>query len=159
MKRSDITALFPDATDEQIKTLMDINGSDINSAKSGADELKAQLAAARAELAKKNAAPDPDELKQAQDRAAALENELNGIKLSNQLREMREGVAKAKGVPVELLTGDTEDACKAQADGILAFAKPQGYPALRDGGEAGGTGGAGSARDQFVAWGNEHLKA
>ena len=125
MKRSDITALFPDATDEQIKTLMDINGNDINSVKSGADELKTQLAAARAELAKKNAAPDPDELKQAQDRAAALENELNGIKLSNQLREMREGVAKSKGVPVELLTGDTEDASKAQADGHHAFAKPQ----------------------------------
>lgn len=158
MKRTDITKLFPDATDEQIKTLMDINGNDINSAKSGVDELRGQLAAANAELAKKANAVEASELAKAQERAEAAEKELNTLKLSNQLREMRETVSKAKGVPADLLTGETEDACNAQADGILAFAKPNGYPALRDAGEVSGAALGGSARDHFIAWGNENLK-
>ena len=58
MKRSDVTAIFPDATDEQIKKLMDLNGADINTAKASADEIKKQLDAANTELeaAKKAAA-------------------------------------------------------------------------------------------------------
>lgn len=156
MKRTDITALFPQATDEQIKKLMDLNGSDINEAKKGGDELKGQLDKALAELeaAKKaNAgAPSPDELKTAQDAAAKLEKELTQMKLANQLRELRETVAKEKGIPAELLTGDSEDACKKQADGILAYAKSQQtYPQLPDGGEAGGAS-QGTTRDKFAAW-------
>ncbi len=156
MKRTDITALFPQATDEQIKKLMDLNGSDINEAKKGGDELKSQLEKALAELeaAKKASAgaPSPDELKNAQDAAAKLEKELTQMKLANQLRELRETVAKEKGVPAELLTGESEDACKKQADGILAYAKSQqGYPQLPDGGEAGASS-QGAARDRFAAW-------
>jgi len=129
MKRTDITALFPQATDEQIKKLMDLNGSDINEAKKGGDELKTQLDKALTELeaAKKASAgaPSPDELKKAQDAAAKLEEELTQLKLTNQLRELRQTVAKEKGVPAELLTGESKDACEKQADGILAYAKSQ----------------------------------
>lgn len=156
MKRSDIKTLFPDASEDQIQKLMDMNGSDINEAKRGIDEVKAQLTAARAELdgAKKAAAAqaNADELQKAQERAATLENELSALKLSNQLRDMRAAVAKSSGVPVELLTGDSEEACKAQAEGILAFAKPSGYPALRDGGEAGKSSSGLATRDMFAAW-------
>ena len=156
MKRTDITALFPEATDEQIKKLMDLNGSDINEAKKGGDELKSQLEKALSELeaAKKVSAgaPSADELKTAQDTAAKLEKELTQMKLANQLRELRETVAKEKGVPAELLTGESEDACNKQADGILAFSKSQqGYPSLPDGGEAGASA-QGAARDKFAAW-------
>ena len=141
MKRSDITALFPDATAEQIQQLMDLNGQDINNARDAA-----QKAAAAAQP--KGA--DPKDLQAAQEKAAQLEKELGALKLSNQLRELRETVAKEKNVPVELLTGETEDDMKAQADAILAFAKPS-YPKLPDGGEASHVKG-GSTRDQFAAW-------
>ena len=71
MKRTDITKLFPDATDEQINALMDLNGSDINAAKRGVDELKAQLTATKADLENSQkaatAAASADELKKAQE--------------------------------------------------------------------------------------------
>lgn len=50
MKRADITALFPDATDEQIKALMDLNGSDVNREKSKTEEARKQLAQAQAAI-------------------------------------------------------------------------------------------------------------
>lgn len=160
MKRDDIKKLFPDATDEQIKAIMDLNGADINAAKGGVDELKNQLSAANKTIAgyeagAKNTA-NADELKQALERATALETELNGLKLANQLRDIRDAVAKEKGVPAELLTGDSEDACRTQADAILAFAKPGAYPSLHDGGEA-KTPTGGSTRDKFAAWAAENL--
>jgi len=160
MKRTDITALFPSATEDQIKTLMDINGNDINAAKQGISDLQAQLSSVRSELDKAKqaaaGAASAEDLKKAQDRAADLEKELNGLKLSNQIRNLRANVAKEKGVPAELLTGDTEEACKAQADGILAFAKPNGYPALPDGGESGGKP-QGTTREKFAAWAQQNL--
>lgn len=154
MKRSDVTAIFPEATEEQIKKLMDLNGSDINAAKAATDEVKKQLDAVNIELdaAKKTAAAavSADELKKATDRAAALETELNGLKASNVIRDTRYAVAKEKGIPPELLTGETEEAMKAQADAILAFAKPN-YPTLPDGGETSHQKG-GTTREQFAAW-------
>lgn len=142
MKRTDITALFPDATAEQIQQLMDLNGQDINNARDAAQ----RAAAAAAPKA------DNTELQQAQAKAEQLEKELGALKLSNQLRELRETVAKEKNVPVELLTGETTEACQAQADGILAFSKQQpGYPTLPDGGEV-HTPASGATRDKFAAW-------
>lgn len=162
MKRTDITDIFPEATREQIDRLLDLNGADITAAKSGADELRGQLKTATdrlAELEKKSAA-DPEELQRAIKRAESAETELTALKLTNQLREIRESVAKDKGVPANLLTGDSEDACKAQADAILAFAKPGGYPPLKDGGEAGAAGASaagGAARERFAAWAQENI--
>ena len=157
MKRTDITALFPNATEDQIKTLMDINGQDINAAKQGVVDLQSQLESAKKDLeAAKKAGVSADDLKKAQDQAAKLEKELNDLKTSNQIRDMRANVAKEKGIPADLLTGDTEEACKAQADGILAFAKPNGYPKLPDGGEPSGAPG-GAARDKFAAWAAQAL--
>ena len=162
MKRTDITELFPDATDEQIKKLMDLNGSDVNDAKKGGEDVKKQLADALAALdAAKQAsegAPSADELTKAKEQTAALEKELTAMKLQNQLRELRETVAKEKGVPASLLTGETEEACKAQADGILEFSKSQtGYQQMHDGGEAGGASHTGSTREQFAAWAKDNL--
>ena len=35
MKRADITALFPEATKDQIDQILNLNGADINAAKGG----------------------------------------------------------------------------------------------------------------------------
>lgn len=158
MKRTDITDIFPEATKEQIDKLLDINGGDITAARSGSDELKTQLKTATdriAGLEKKTA--DPEELQKAVKRAESAETELAGLKMANQLRDIRESVAKDKGVPASLLTGDNEEACKAQADAILAFAKPAGYPPLKDGGETGTGAGGKATRDKFAEWAKENL--
>jgi hypothetical protein len=72
------------------------------------------------------------ELQKVTERAKALEDELNGLKEAEKLRTMRAEVAKETGIPANLLTGSTEDKCKAQAEAIKAFAQPQGYPKVRD---------------------------
>jgi hypothetical protein len=72
------------------------------------------------------------ELQKVTERAKALEDELNGLKEAEKLRTMRAEVAKETGIPANLLTGSTEDECKAQAEAIKAFAQPQGYPKVRD---------------------------
>lgn len=154
MKRTDITALFPDATDEQINTLMNLNGADINNARRGVTDLQTQLTAAQARVAELEGKTDGPELKAAQERAQALETELNSLKAANSLRDMRATVAKETGVPAELLTGDTDEACRTQAQGILDFAKPGTYPNVRDGGEAPGAA-ATSTRQQFADWFNQ----
>ena len=158
MKRADITEIWPDAKKEDIDKIMSLAGADLNAAKAEAETLRGQLQAATAkvaELEKKGA--DPAELQRALQRAEAAETELAGLKMSNQLREIRENVAKAKGVPANLLTGDSEEACSAQADAILAFAKPSGYPALKDHGENNPAGGGMSTREKFEAWAKEKI--
>ena len=72
------------------------------------------------------------ELQKVTERAKALEDELNGLKEAEKLRTMRAEVAKETGIPANLLTGSTEDECKAQAEAIKAFAQPQGYHKVRD---------------------------
>jgi len=97
------------------------------------------------------------ELQKAQDQAARYKSELDRLKSENAQREIREKIAKEKGVPANLLTGDSEEACKTQADAILAFAKPGGYPLLRDGGEGTPPAGGMSTRDRFDIWAKENL--
>lgn len=155
MKRDDITALFPDATAEQVDKLMAINGNDINKAKGDLDNLKGQLATATAELEQLKNNNNADELSKAQALASSLQTELDGMKAAEALRLVREKVAKDKKVPVELLTGATEEDCVSQADSIIAFAKPT-YPRVKDGGEVGGETKS-TTRDQFAEWAKEQL--
>ena len=75
------------------------------------------------------------ELEKATERANNLEAELTALKKADEVRTMRENVANETGIPVHLLTGATEDECKAQAEAIKAFAQPGGYPKVKDGGE------------------------
>ena len=91
------------------------------------------------------------ELQKAQERAEALGKELADIKRSNEIRDMRAKVAQEKGIPAHLLTNDTEEECIAQADSIIAFAKPSAYPTVKDGGEVVVTAKK-SDRDQFADW-------
>ena len=133
MKREDITKLFPDATKEQIDQIMNLNGADITKAKGDLEALKTDLETAKARVRELEQAGN--DLQAANERATALESELNGLKETNRIRDIREAIAKETGVPAELLTADSEDGCKAQAEGIQAYAKGGSYPEVRDSGE------------------------
>ena len=110
------------------------------------EELKA-----KAEKLDKIEEENKSELERATERAQALEAELDGIKKANEVRDIRQKVAEETGVPVSLITGDTEEECKAQAEAINAYAKPTGYPAVKDGGEVHQVTKR-STRDQFAEW-------
>lgn len=90
------------------------------------------------------------ELQKANEKAAKLQQQLDTLTRANTLRELRSKVAAATGVPAELLSGDTEESCTAQAQAILKFAQP-GYPSVRDGGEVRNKP-TGSTRQQFADW-------
>lgn len=80
----------------------------------------------------------------------AYEKEIN-------TRNAREKVANEKGIPANLLTGETEEECIKQADNILAWRGTQSkYPNIKDSGEVIKTAG-GKTRDQFSDWFNEKL--
>ncbi len=137
MKRTDITDLFPDATKEQIDKLLGINGADINSAKGDLTGLQGQLADAQKQIEKlQQGSGQSDQLAAANKAIKDLQAELKGMKDAESLRQIRDKVAADKKVPAKLLTGDTEEACAAQADSILAFAQSHGYPGVPDAGEA-----------------------
>ena len=156
MKRTDITELFPEATAEQVNKLMDLNGQDINKAKGELETVKEQLTAAQAEIDKIKAGANPDALEEATARANALQTELDSMKRAEELRTMRAKVSGEHNVPADLLTGETEEACAEQAKAILAFARPSGYPAIRDGGET-HTPPSKQTRDKFADWAKENL--
>lgn len=91
------------------------------------------------------------ELQKATERADSLQAELNALKSAAEIRTMRDEVATSKGIPSNLLTATTREECEQQADELLAWAKPSGYPKVTDGGEPVGTYKR-STRDQFAEW-------
>lgn len=80
------------------------------------------------------------ELQKMTERADALQAELEGMKKARDLRDLRDKVAKETGVPANLLSGETEEACQEQAKAIMEFAKPGAYPSVKDAGEVRHTG-------------------
>jgi hypothetical protein len=91
------------------------------------------------------------ELQKATERAEKLQAELNSIKKSEEIRLIREKVAKEEGIPassLSLITGETEEACREQAKLILNISQPGSYPHIPDGGEPLNTNKA-STRDLF----------
>ena len=146
MKRTDITDLWPEAPKEAIDKLMAINGADVNASKAEIEDLKQKLAAAA----------NSDELQKAKQQAAQLQQELDTMKAAETIRLTREKVAGEKKVPAHLLTGETEEACAKQADEILAFAQPSGYPQIRDGGDPRNPP-APTTRQKFADWAKDNL--
>lgn len=132
MKRADITNLFPEATEEQVNKIMDINGSDINNAKKNLDDLQKTLADTQAEL--EAARKGSDELTKEHERAELLQQEIDKRNAEDAIREMKTKVSKETGIPADLLTETEEDACRKQAESIKEFAAPH-YPSVQDGGE------------------------
>lgn len=147
MKRADINELFPEAPKEAIDKLMALNGADVNAAKAEVEDLRKQLQAAQ---------EGDGKLQEAQQQIAQLTSELDGMKKAETIRLTREKVAGEKKIPANLLTGETEEACAEQADAILAFAQPGGYPRLRDAGELSLTSPV-QTRDRFADWAKDNL--
>ena len=96
------------------------------------------------------------EIQKMTEKASKLEEELNQMKKAESIREMRAKVSQATGIPANLLTAETEEECQAQADAIKAFAKPSGYPAVRDAGEVPSTS-KGTTAQQFAEWFNNNV--
>lgn len=97
------------------------------------------------------------ELQKANDKLAALTGELDRLKAADAARQIRDKVSAETGVPANLLTADTEEACKAQAAAIKQYAGgSRKYPDVKDGGEVSHSGG-GKTRDQFKDWFNERM--
>lgn len=152
MKRTDITDLFPGATPEQIDTLIGINGADIENAKKDYANIVSKLNNANAEVIRLQAGiPTANDLKAEKERADKLQAQVDAYVKSENLRNLRGKVAREKGIPAELLTAETEEACTSQADAILAFANQSSYPALRDNGELGKPSEANTSK-QFADW-------
>lgn len=81
-------------------------------------------------------AANKSELEKANEKAAKLEAELNGIKKAAELREMREKIATENNIPANLLTGTSEEECKAQVESIKGLLSANGIPtSVSDGGE------------------------
>lgn len=98
------------------------------------------------------------ELQKAVEKAEALQKKYDELKRANDVQTIRAKVSHETGVPVELLSGDTEESCAEQAKAILAFAKPQtGYPVVKDGGEP-HKAVSGKTRDLFAQWAGSYLK-
>lgn len=93
--------------------------ADYSDLKTKAEEYDKQQAASKSELQKE------------QEKSAALQKEIEAMKKKSTIAEARAKVAKDTGVPIECLSGEDEDSCKAQAEAILKFAKPSGYPGVR----------------------------
>ena len=129
------------------------NGAANNDAAAGAAAASAQQTERTFTQAELNAAV-ADRLQRERAKYAdysAVKQELADLKAANAIRDIREQVAGDKKVPAALLTGDTKEACEAQADAILAFARGQDAPpTVPDGGEARPTGA--STRDQFAEY-------
>lgn len=94
------------------------------------------------------------ELQKATERAEKLQLELDGIKRTENIRQIRQKVATETGIPasaMSLLTGETEEACQEQAKTILSMVTPASYPSVPDRGELPNIN-KGSARDVFKDW-------
>ncbi len=96
------------------------------------------------------------ELQKATERAEKLETELSQLKHAEEIRQVRDKVATATGVPASLLSGDTLEACEEQAKAILSFKTSTTYPAVKDGGELQHVI-KGTTRQQFAEWANDAL--
>ena len=95
------------------------------------------------------------ELQKATERAEHLQSQLDEMLKADGIRKVREKVAAETGVPAGLLSGEDEESCKAQADGILSFAttqKPSAYPVIKDGGEVKHANAPATSEEQFKEW-------
>lgn len=157
MKREEIKGILPEITQEQLDQIMAINGTDIQQAKGkleqaqlSVDDLQAKLTAANEQIEQFKAGGEELE------RLRGVEEELTALKAANVIREIREKVSTATGVPASMLTFDNEEDCTKQANSIKEFAKPSSYPKLRDGGEPGTP--KPDTAHQFAEWFNQIAK-
>ena len=98
------------------------------------------------------------ELEKAQTAAADYKAKFEALEKQQKAQDARMKVSAEKGVPVNLLTGNTEEECRQQAEKLLQWhSGRQKYPDTGDGGAPQGGSGGGSPRDSFAQWAAEML--
>ena len=98
------------------------------------------------------------ELQKAQEKAAALQSQVDSMKKAEQVRKIRDEVSQETGVPASLLTGETKEECETQASAINAYkGNSSGYPQVKDGGEPQAPTSKKATRDQFADWLNQSM--
>lgn len=90
------------------------------------------------------------ELQKANERADALQKQLDALNNAATISQVRAKVSKDTGVPAELLTGEDEESCKTQADAILKFAKPNSYPGTKKNERNNNNAGSGHNKDEAM---------
>lgn len=96
------------------------------------------------------------DLQKAQEQARTLQAQLDQLKQAETIRGIRDKVAAETGIPADILTGDTEETCRAQAEKIKAYARPT-YPQVQDGGTPTPPTSKKSTRDQFAEYFNQNF--
>ena len=85
------------------------------------------------------------ELQKATEKAEALQKRLDEMEKAETVRNVRSKVSTETGVPINLLYGEDEETCNAQAQSILQFMNSRNtnantvnkpYPTVKDSGEA-----------------------
>lgn len=92
-------------------------------------------------------------MKDANSKIAELQSKADALQHNIDIGNIRKKVSAETGIPMDLLTGDTEESCKSQAEAMIKWrgAHVPNYPNVKDGGEVTNVSG-GSTRDQFAAW-------
>lgn len=100
---------------------------------------------------------DYEQAKEKAGKVDELQAQINQLNEANKIREMREKVSSETKVPLNLLNGKTEKECQEQAKNILAFARGNAYPNIKDGGEITNAHSRGT-KEQFTEWFKEQMK-
>ena len=79
---------------------------------------------------------DNEALKKALEESEKLKGELEARTKADEIAEMRRKIAKATGVPEELIKGDDEEGMTAFANDVAAFAKKPAAPRLGESGRS-----------------------
>ena len=90
------------------------------------EDLKAK-AARLDEIEEKN----KTELQKAQEAAAAAQKELEGMRARAERADLAQRIAQEKGVPVSLITGETQEDMERSADALLAWKTPAPAPKVK----------------------------
>lgn len=99
------------------------------------------------------------ELQKANEKAEALQKQIDAMTKANDVRAIRDKVARDTGVPAELLHGENEEDCMEQAYNIMAFKNNNNasYPTVKDGGESMPPTQKQSPEQKFAEWFNASL--
>lgn len=72
-----------------------------------------------------------EQIQTEKEKSEELQAKLSKLEKEDTVRQAREKVSKDMNVPVGLLSGEDEETCKKQAEGILKFAKGSHYPGVK----------------------------
>lgn len=113
MKREEIKAIFADATDEQLKSIMDLNGSDVEKAKSKVTALEVELKEKKADFDKLNT--EFEALKTANASGEDWKTKFEALQAENE--------AKAKQAEADRILAEKAEALNKRFDAVVGDKK------------------------------------